>query len=142
MRSAGSSHSARATPGISIKPSESTTYGRIIEGTRCGLGRLPTSPTRSSTRLPTPLEDWSSLRRKEPLDQLAACLRFNAALHVHAVIQPRMPHQIPHRPAHPRLLIVCPKHQCLDLGEYNRPRALRARLDRHVQRAVGEPVSL
>src|SRR6266545_760114 len=65
-------------------------------------------------------------RSKEIADQLRTFLRLNSAFDFNAMIQPRMPHQIRHRPAHPRLLVVRPKHQLPDLCQHNRPRALRA----------------
>src|ERR1700704_4421649 len=105
MRSAGCLHSARGTPSVSTNPSESTTYGRTTEGTRFGLDPRPISPRSNSTKLPTSFENRSSLRREKPLNQLGAFLGLHAALHIHAVIQPRMPHDIPHRPAHPRFLV-------------------------------------
>src|SRR2546425_7188094 len=141
MRPAGSSHFTHVTARTSRKPSESTRYGRIIEGTSCGLDRRPTSLRTSSTRPLTSFEA-SPLRREEILDQLGARLRLNPALHVHAMIQPRMPHDVPHRPAHPRLLIERPKHERFYSRQHDRARALRARLDRHVERAIGETVGL
>src|SRR6266498_89374 len=79
-----------------------------------------------------------SARCEELPDHLRARLRFHTASHVDAMIEPGMPHQIPHRPAHPRLLIIRPEHELADFGQHNRPRALRTRLDRDVERAVGD----
>src|SRR6266566_1190873 len=81
-------------------------------------------------------------RRKELLNQLRARLRFNATSDVDAMIQTRMPHQISHRPAHPRLLIIRPKHQLPDLRQHDRAGALRTRLERDVERAVGKTIRL
>src|SRR2546425_6633924 len=139
MRPAGSSHVTHVTPRTSRKPSESTRYGRIIEGTSCGLDRRPTSLRTSSTRPLTSFEA-SPLRREEILDQLGARLGLHAALHIYAMIQPRMADNIPDRPAHPRLLVIRPKHERPDFREHDRPGALRARLDRHVEGAIGETV--
>ena len=99
-------------------------------------------PVQSPGAYAGPASILRAARGKKLAYQLGARLRFNPALHIHPVIQPRMPHDVPHRPAHPRLLIERPKHKRFDLGQYDRSRALRARLDRHVKRAIGEPIGI
>jgi hypothetical protein len=51
-----------------------------------------------------------------------------------------MPDQIPDGSAHPRLVVVGAEHQLADLGEHDRPGALRARLERHVEGAAVQSV--
>ena len=56
------------------------------------------------------------------------------------MIETRMADHVPHAAGHAGLGIVRPEHQASDFGEYDRPRALRARLERDVQRAVVEAI--
>jgi len=51
-----------------------------------------------------------------------------------------MPHEIPDRPTHSRLIVVRAEHELADLGQHDRPRALRAGLERDVEGAIVQSV--
>src|SRR6266545_1110703 len=106
-----------------------------------GRGRR-TMPVQSPRAYAGPASFLRAPRGKKLAHQLHTLLGLNSALHLHPMIQPRMPDQIPYRPAHPRLLVIRPEHQLPDFGQHDRPRALRARLDRNVERAVGKTIRL
>ena len=118
--------------------------GIATDGWRMELGDVSTmgDPDMLRRAVRAALEHMA---RPSQTPRLSLAVRMDGlrpALHIHAVIQPRMPHQVSHRSTHARLLIVRAKHELPHLRQDNGAGALRARLERHVERAVGEAVSL
>src|SRR5207245_10232712 len=81
-----------------------------------------------------------SLSLEEVPQQLAGTVLSDPADYLRPVIEPRMPHQITYAPAHSGLRIVRAEHQPPHFREHYGSGALRARLECHVQGAVGETV--
>src|SRR5438552_8941178 len=75
---------------------------------------------------------------EERPQQCAALLLLHPSDHLHSVIEAGVPEHVPDTPRHPRLGVVRPEHDPPHLGEDDRAGALRARLQRDVESAVGE----
>src|SRR6266849_210241 len=79
---------------------------------------------------------------EERPQQGATLLLLHPSDHLYPMIQAGVPQDVPETPRHPRLRVVRSEDDTPDFGEDDRARALRARLERHVQRAVAESISL
>src|SRR5438094_7187846 len=93
---------------------------------------------------PTNSAPWLAAVRSPLAEELAqkgsAGVRFHSADHLDSVIETWMPHHVADASAHPRLVVVGAEDQPPNLGQHDRPRALGARLERDIQRAVGKAV--
>ena len=69
----------------------------------------------------------------------SALLRQHAADHLRPDVEPAVADDVPQRPDGARLLVVRTEHQTRDAGEHQRPGTHRARLERHRERAAGQP---
>ncbi len=74
-----------------------------------------------------------TLCREELPEQNATLLFHHSPQHLRAMIQPRMPQKIAHRPRHARLWIPGAKDHPAHLGQDDRAGALGARLERDVE---------
>src|SRR5439155_14451730 len=79
------------------------------------------------------------LAREELLEQGAALGGTHAGRDRDAVIEPRLVDHVQHRTARARLGVRRTIDQTGEAREHDRARAHRARLERHVERAVAEP---
>src|SRR5437016_10294099 len=83
----------------------------------------------------------SAVRLEEGGEQGAARFLEHPALDRDAMVEPRVPYDVAHAPAHPRLYIVCPEYQPPDFSEHERACALGAGLERDVQGTVFEAIA-
>src|SRR6266566_2968929 len=79
---------------------------------------------------------------EERPQQGATLLLFHPSDHLHPMIQAGVAQDVSETPHHPCLRVVRSEDHTPDFGEDDRARALRARLERHVQRAVAESIGL
>src|SRR5690606_24077038 len=73
---------------------------------------------------------------KKRAEQCGTLVLEHAAAHLGTMVEPRVAQQVTYRPRHPRLLIPRTEDHALHAREYERARAHRARLERHVERAM------
>src|SRR5262245_53179932 len=90
-------------------------------------------------RHPTTLSE-SALRLEELREQRPARFLLHTTTYLETMIQTRVAYEIAERASHPCLFVVGAEHQPPQLREHDRTGALRARLERDVERRVGQPV--
>src|SRR5450759_784383 len=109
------------------------THGRVAPShafEACSFGRSDTPPPASLTE-PGGGEELAEHSRALGLE--------HATHHLGAVVEPPVTDHVVQRPGRTRLWIRSPEHQPPDPGQYERAGAHGARLQRHHQRAAGQP---